>query len=194
MPPAETEGREADARGLFLRAWGAAGDDYEACVAAHYLAPHQPTPEETLRWNQECPTRADRVGDERVRGFHASPHGNMGQAQLALGGPGPARAHFRSAAEHLDDVPPGPYREWVQLCVARGLRATDDAPRRTIRSALSLTPAPGWVVDDTSDAIPHIHSALAPRARPPGIILESQDSEASCEGTRAAGSRPCSCP
>ncbi|MFJ6182592.1 hypothetical protein [Streptomyces sp. NPDC092295] len=125
---AETEGREADARELFLRAWEAAADDYEACVAAHYLARHQPTPEETLRWNQECLTRADRVGDDRVRGFYASLHGNMGRAQLALGRPGPARTHFRSAAGHLDDVPPGPYREWVRLCVARGLRATDDAP------------------------------------------------------------------
>ncbi|MFE7568235.1 hypothetical protein ACFU76_14950 [Streptomyces sp. NPDC057539] len=124
---AEAEGREDDARELFLRAWEAAGDDFEACVAAHYLARHQPTPEETLRWNQECLTRADRVGDERVRGFYASLHGNMGRAQLALGRPGQARAHFRSAAERLDDVPPGPYRDWVRLCVARGLRATDDA-------------------------------------------------------------------
>ncbi|MFD7312608.1 hypothetical protein [Streptomyces sp. NPDC059883] len=125
---AEAEGREADARELFLRAWEAAADDYEACVAAHYLARHQPTPEETLRWNQECLTRADRVGDNRVRGFYASLHGNMGRAQLALGRPGAARTHFRAAAGHLDDVPPGPYREWVRLCVARGLRATDDAP------------------------------------------------------------------
>ncbi|MEE1803279.1 hypothetical protein PUR57_32215 [Streptomyces sp. JV176] len=125
---AETEGRADEARALYLRAWEAAGNDYDACVAAHYLARHQPTPQETLRWNQECLTRADRVGDDRVRGFYASLHGNMGRALLDLGRPDAARTHFESAARHLDAVPPGPYREWLRLCVARGLRATAAPP------------------------------------------------------------------
>ncbi|MGW0809811.1 hypothetical protein [Nonomuraea sp. NPDC002799] len=124
---AEGEGREADARDLFLRAWEAAENDYDACIAAHYLARHQPTPQETLRWNQECLTRADRVGDDRVRGFYASLHGNMGRAHLDLGQTGPARAHFESAAGHLADVPAGPYGEWLGLRIAAGLRATDTA-------------------------------------------------------------------
>ncbi|RGC68468.1 hypothetical protein C5N14_13190 [Micromonospora sp. MW-13] len=29
-------------------------DDYDACVAAHYLARQQDDPEEILRWNQEA--------------------------------------------------------------------------------------------------------------------------------------------
>lgn len=40
---AEAEGRDAQARDLFLQAWEAAEDDYDACIAAHYLARHQPT-------------------------------------------------------------------------------------------------------------------------------------------------------
>ncbi|AXG81176.1 hypothetical protein [Streptomyces paludis] len=123
---AETENRTDEARALFLRAWEAAEDDYGACVAAHYVARHQPTPRETLRWNQECLTRADRVGDARVRGFYASLHGNMGRAHLELGEREPAREHFEQAAERLADVPPGPYADWLRLCVARGLRATRD--------------------------------------------------------------------
>jgi tetratricopeptide (TPR) repeat protein len=124
---AEGEGREADARDLFLQAWDAAENDYDACIAAHYLARHQPTPKETLRWNLECLTRADRVGDDRVRGFYASIHGNMGRAHLDLGQRDRARRHFESAVEHLADVPAGPYGEWLGLCIARGLRATDAA-------------------------------------------------------------------
>ncbi|GGZ30136.1 hypothetical protein GCM10010387_24570 [Streptomyces inusitatus] len=121
---AEAEGRADEAAGLFLRAWEAAEDDYEACVAAHYLARHQPTAEETLRWNQECLDRADRVGDERVRPFYPSLHGTMGRAWLDLGDAVRARAHFEAAAARLDDLPPGQYAEWLRLCVARGLRAT----------------------------------------------------------------------
>ncbi|MFD3807143.1 hypothetical protein ACFWSF_32910 [Streptomyces sp. NPDC058611] len=63
---AEAEGRDDDARDLFREAWDRAGDDYEACVAAHYLARQQPTPEAALHWNLTCLERADRVGDARV--------------------------------------------------------------------------------------------------------------------------------
>ncbi|MFD7507318.1 hypothetical protein [Streptomyces sp. NPDC059850] len=121
---AEGEGRADDARARFREAWDVAADDYEHCVAAHYLARHQPTPEETLRWNQECLDRADAVGDDRVRGFYASLHVNMGSAYRALGEVDRAREHFVRAAAHIDDVPAGPYADWVRLGIAEGLRTT----------------------------------------------------------------------
>ncbi|RNG02449.1 hypothetical protein [Streptomyces botrytidirepellens] len=126
---AEAEGRVDDARTRFRQAWDAATDDYEMCVAAHYLARHQPTPEETLRWNQECLDRADAVGDDRVRGFYASLHVNMGGAYRALGDPAAARRHFVRAAAHIGDVPPGSYADWTRFGIADGLRtARRDGP------------------------------------------------------------------
>ncbi|WP_405668230.1 hypothetical protein OG379_39185 [Streptomyces sp. NBC_01166] len=124
---AETEGRDDRARDLFLQAWEAAEDDYDACIAAHYLARHQPTPQETLRWNQECLTRADKVGDDRVRGFYASLHGNMARAHRDLGQIDQAREHFEYAAKHIDDVPAGPHQQWLRYRIAAGLRATAPA-------------------------------------------------------------------
>jgi hypothetical protein len=41
---AEFEGRLDDARSLFWQAWNAARDDYEACIAAHYVARFQQNP------------------------------------------------------------------------------------------------------------------------------------------------------
>ncbi|MFJ9338954.1 hypothetical protein ACIRP0_06635 [Streptomyces sp. NPDC101733] len=84
---AEAADRPAEARDLFRQAWEAAADDYEACVAAHYLARHQSTPEETLRWNRLCLERADRVGDGRVLPLYPSLHGSLGRAHLELGQP-----------------------------------------------------------------------------------------------------------
>ncbi|MGY0058958.1 hypothetical protein ACWY4P_20790 [Streptomyces sp. LZ34] len=124
---AETEGRNEDAHALFQRAWDTAADDYEACVAAHYLARHQPTPEETLRWNQECLGRAGAVNDDRVRGFHASLHLNMCTAYRALGEPDKAREHLALAAARADDVPEGPYGDGIRSAVAESLR-TAGAP------------------------------------------------------------------
>ncbi|MFE2528395.1 hypothetical protein ACFXEL_29665 [Streptomyces sp. NPDC059382] len=121
---AEGEGRDSDAETLFRQAWEAATDDYEACVAAHYLARRQPTPEDTLHWNLACLAHADRVGDERVRAFYPSLHGAIGRAHLDLGRPDEARPHFEAAAERLSDLPPGAYADWLHLRIARGLRAT----------------------------------------------------------------------
>jgi tetratricopeptide (TPR) repeat protein len=122
---AEAAGRNEAAHALFEQAWDAATDDYGACVAAHYLARHQTTPEDVLRWNQECLERADRVGDERVRGFYPSLHLNLARAHEELGDAERAQEHYRQAAARLQDVPAGPYRDGMRFTVAAALR-TDD--------------------------------------------------------------------
>ncbi|WP_336211687.1 hypothetical protein [Nonomuraea sp. LPB2021202275-12-8] len=134
---AEAEGRDADARDLFLQAWEAAGDDYEACVAAHYLARHQPTPQQTLHWNQECLNRADLVGDDRVTAFYASLHVNMAKAYADLDDPDRAREHFELAAAHIDEVPPGQYADWTRAAIAEGLRSTGAAEPRPAEGLLT---------------------------------------------------------
>ncbi|MEV0370235.1 hypothetical protein AB0I10_10465 [Streptomyces sp. NPDC050636] len=121
---AEAEGRPDVAQGLFQRAWDIAADDYEACIAAHYLARHQSTPEDTLRWNQECLDRADLVGDERVRSFYPSLYVNMGQGHRELGQPALAHAYFMQALERMHEVPEGHYGHWIRFAIAEGLRGT----------------------------------------------------------------------
>ncbi|MFF4318054.1 hypothetical protein [Streptomyces sp. NPDC001568] len=125
---AEAAGRGEEAGGLFRRAWEAASDDYEACVAAHYVARHQSAPEDTLRWNRTCLELADRVSDERVRPFYPSLHGALGRALLELGERAEARAHFEAGAARLTELPAGPYADWLRLRIADGLRATDPRP------------------------------------------------------------------
>ena len=43
------EGTPAEALRLFERAWAARRDDYDAAIAAHFVARHQASPEDTLR-------------------------------------------------------------------------------------------------------------------------------------------------
>ncbi|MGW8397361.1 hypothetical protein ACWGLP_11855 [Streptomyces lydicus] len=136
---AEAEGRAEAALELFQRAWDIATDDYEACIAAHYLARHQTSPEDTLRWNQECLDRADRVGDERVRGFYPSLYVNIGHACRQLGQPALAHAYFVRAADRVSDASEGQYGDWNRFAIAEGLRGTasavaeaDDVARRDV--------------------------------------------------------------
>ncbi|MGW9174766.1 hypothetical protein [Streptomyces decoyicus] len=121
---AEADGQAGRALGLFQRAWEIAADDYEACIAAHYLARHQNSPEETLRWNQECLERADRVGDARVDGFYPSLYVNLGQACRRLGRTAEAHTYFARAAERVGEAPEGQYGDWNRFAIAEGLRET----------------------------------------------------------------------
>jgi hypothetical protein len=95
---AEFEHRLEDARALYQQAWEARTDDYEACIAAHYVARFQESPEESLRWNRLALMYADAVYDERVKDFHPSLYLNLGQAHELLGEPVEAQRYYNLAA------------------------------------------------------------------------------------------------
>lgn len=94
----EFEGRKEDACELYRQAWEAATDDYEACVAAHYVARCQDSPEEALRWNQQALERADAVKDGRVNDFYSSLYVNMGRSHELLGDLAEAKRYYDLAA------------------------------------------------------------------------------------------------
>jgi tetratricopeptide (TPR) repeat protein len=96
---AEYAGRLDEARALCMQAWEAARDDFDACVAAHYVARYQESPEETLRWNQEALNRADAVADGRVQDFYPSLYLAMGRSHEALGNQAEAQRYYHLAAE-----------------------------------------------------------------------------------------------
>ena len=121
---AEFAGRLAEASAHFAQAWQAAADDYEACVAAHFVARHQADPRDALRWNQVALARAQAVPGERVRGFYPSLYLNLGYAYENVGDMDNARQHYALAAERLVDLDDGPYAEVVRGGVAAGLART----------------------------------------------------------------------
>jgi tetratricopeptide (TPR) repeat protein len=121
---AEGEGRGADAKALFEQAWETSRDDFEACIAAHYVARHQATPEATFEWNQRALHRAQAAGDERVRDFLPSLYLNYAHSLEQLGRTREACSYYGLAAARLDDLPPGGYAQLVRSGVAAGQRRT----------------------------------------------------------------------
>ena len=113
---AEFQRRPEDARLLYQRAWDNAQDDYERCVAAHYMARFQPAPEEALRWNQIALAHAEMVNDERVTAFYPSLYVNLGRSHELLGDEAKAQHYYELAAAlglvHQQDGPPNRPHEW----------------------------------------------------------------------------------
>lgn len=121
---AEGEGRLTDARALFTQAWEASTTDHDASIAAHYLARHQDSEPERLRWNAEALHRAEAAGEERVREFFPSLLLNLGHSHEMLGAPAEARACYERASTLLDAVAAGPYGDALRDGVERALART----------------------------------------------------------------------
>jgi hypothetical protein len=95
---AEYASRPQDAAALYRQAWVAAKSDYEFCIAAHYMARFQATPQDTLRWNQLALEHAGKAPPELVNEFLASLYLNMGQSHETLGNREEAKHYFDLAA------------------------------------------------------------------------------------------------
>jgi hypothetical protein len=118
---AEAQGRRHEARSLFEDAWRARVDDYDACVAAHYLARHQDAPEDVLRWSHVALEHALAADSDRVRGFLASLHLNLGRSHEDLGELAAARRHYELAAAGLHEVTDREHRDRMGRSLARAL-------------------------------------------------------------------------
>lgn len=138
------EGVPQQARALFARAWDARRDDYDACIAAHYLARHQATPEQTLEWNERALMHALRVPAGRTDEFLPSLYLNLGDALAAVGRDEEARAAAEQAATCLSRLPGGGYRDLVAGGIRRLQRrlAPASAPTADDTTARPATPAP----------------------------------------------------
>ncbi|RCG22846.1 hypothetical protein DQ384_34920 [Sphaerisporangium album] len=118
---AEAEGRPEDARRLFDQAWAERSDDFDACVAAHYVARQQDSAEEVLLWNAVSLHHAHAAGDDRVTEFYPSLYLNMGASHELLGDPSEAERYFRLAADHAAALPAGPYGDMLRQGITEGL-------------------------------------------------------------------------
>lgn len=111
------EGTPDLARERFEQAWAIRKDDYDASIAAHFLARHQPTVTATLEWNRLAMQHAERVGDGRIRQFLPSLLLNLGDALLANGQVKEARSTGERARVAVAELPDDGYRAFV----ARGI-------------------------------------------------------------------------
>jgi tetratricopeptide (TPR) repeat protein len=96
---AEFDGNMEAACQLYWQAWKAARDDYEACIAAHYVARCQESPTESLHWNQVALEKANVVNDDSVRDFYPSLYLNIGRSYELLGDQNKAEKYYSQAAD-----------------------------------------------------------------------------------------------
>jgi hypothetical protein len=116
----QVDGTPEVARALFEQAWSACCDDYEASIAAHFLARHQETPAEALAWNLLAVRHAEAVPDAAAE-LMASLYLNLGDSYVATAQSELAMTAAERATAHLAALPLSGYRAFVEMGI-RGLR------------------------------------------------------------------------
>jgi tetratricopeptide (TPR) repeat protein len=118
---AEATGNSEEALQLFQQAWDTAGNDFEAFIAAHYMARHQ-DPVNSLQWNMEALNRALLVPDENIRTYYPSLYLNIGKSYELLDDAKAAAKYYHLAADASAFLPAGKYAEMIKTGIHEGLK------------------------------------------------------------------------
>lgn len=122
---AEGQGRHEEAAALYREAWAIHSDDYEACIAAHYLAREQETLQDALTWNQAALDHALLVEEDKIAGFLPSLYLNLGWSHEVLEDRVLARECYLEGAARVAGLAPGAYTDVVRDGIERGLARTE---------------------------------------------------------------------
>lgn len=122
------EGNRGGAHALLAQLWAAAlqaGDQYRACVVAHFLAHAYVEPGLQLDWHLRALVAADAVSDERVRGFYPSLYANVAEVYLRLGNLTQSRAYIDRAHAAAHVLPEDSYGRMIRSLIARVMEVLD---------------------------------------------------------------------
>ena len=93
----EGKGKPEEASRLFLQAWNEATDDFEKFIAAHFVARHQQTVADRLRWLETALQFALRVKTDAVQGAFPSLYSNIAKCYEDLRDPDNANKNHELA-------------------------------------------------------------------------------------------------
>ena len=106
----EAKGNPEAASRLFLQAWNEATNDFEKFTAAHYVARHQDTVADKLKWHETALQFALKINDDSVRAAFPSLYANIAKCYEELGGLDNAKKMEELANSFKDKLPAsGPF-------------------------------------------------------------------------------------
>ncbi len=100
----EEKGKPEEAVKLFLQAWNEATNDFEKYMAAFYVARHQKSVSDKLKWLETALQLALNVNSDSVKGALSSLYLNIAKCSEDLGDPGNAKINNELAISFRDKL------------------------------------------------------------------------------------------
>src|SRR6478735_1216189 len=93
----EEKDQPAEAKRVFLQAWNEATNDFEKFLAAHYVARHQNTVSDRLKWLESALHSALKIDNDTVKSAFPSLYLNIAKCYEELGDQGRAKTNYELA-------------------------------------------------------------------------------------------------
>lgn len=117
----EGKGNPLAAKAIYQQAWNTATNPTEAFTAAHYLARHQDSKEDILKWNIKALELALTVDSAAIKGVFASLYLNVAYAYEQLADKENAAQYYRLAAGAIPQLTDNGYGRMIQKGIEAGL-------------------------------------------------------------------------
>ena len=115
----EGEGRHKQAAKTFRQAWRNAENPLEKAIAAHYVARHQPSLTDKLKWDQQALAYALDVKTEGIQEFFPSLYLNIGKCYEDLLD---NAANYQQALSFAHQLPDDGYGQMIRAGILAGLQ------------------------------------------------------------------------
>src|SRR5215203_2465990 len=111
----EGQGKPAEASNHFEEAWDCATTDFEKFTAAHYVARHQKSIADKLKWDKTALTHALNINDESIKETLPSLYLNIGKCYEDLNDFDNARSNYMAAFTFATYLPDNGYGNMIKV-------------------------------------------------------------------------------
>ncbi|GAB3491222.1 hypothetical protein GCM10027341_03930 [Spirosoma knui] len=119
----ELEGENPQqAKSLFLQAWNQASTEVEKFMAAHYLARHQNSVTEKLKWDQKALQLALQIQDATITASYPSLYLNVGKGYEELGDIEQAKSNYQQAFSYIHHLSDDGYGKMIKQGIESALK------------------------------------------------------------------------
>lgn len=117
----EGKGEPENAGKLFIQAWNEATNDFEKFTAAHYVARHQKSIADKLKWDEMALNLALKINDENVKGALPSLYLNIAKCHEDLNDLQNAGINYNLALSYSNLLPDDGYGNMIKGGIINGI-------------------------------------------------------------------------
>lgn len=117
----ESSEKPEAAETLFMQAWNEAENEFEKFTAAHYVARHQKSIQDKLKWDEKALEFALKIDDSNIRASYPSLYLNIAKCYEDLKDSANAHKNYRVALSFIDYLPDDGYGQMVKSGIKHGI-------------------------------------------------------------------------
>lgn len=117
----EGEGDQEGAARLFRQAWDEAATPMEKFTVAHYVARHQPTVADKLKWDETALSLALGIDDTAIKSVYPSLYLNIAKGYEDMKIFSKASANYQVALEYTGFLPDDGYGNMIRAGIKNGI-------------------------------------------------------------------------